>query len=296
MKATKVISTVLLSTLVLGTVSTGVFAEEIPQEINTEAGVGFQSGDGEVTPPVDPENPNPTDPIYPVDPVDPEIEIPTPENKGPLSLDFASKLYFGNQKISTKDQTYFAAAQLFKEDKDSEVYNETTNYVQVTDSRGLIDGKWQLNVSQPNAFTTPITDSEGLAQSKELEGAKIVFTNVNANSEQDTTSAKPHVLQTFTLEKEASFNVTTADNSQNQGFGTWVTRFGTAVTPVDKTNATVEIEGVTVDTEAYDEETHNLNTDIRLEVPGKATKLNQAYTTQLVWSLTDTPANTETTL
>ncbi|MGX7031701.1 WxL domain-containing protein, partial [Vagococcus zengguangii] len=247
-------------------------------------------------PPVDPENPDPTKPIDPVDPTDPTKPIEPPTgNKGPLSLDFASKLYFGNQKISTKDQTYFAAAQLYQDKENPGQYLETTNYVQVTDSRGLIDGKWQLNVSQPNAFTTPITDSEGLAQSKELEGAKIVFTNVNANSEQDTTSAKPHVLQTFTLEKEASFNVTTADNSQNQGFGTWVTRFGTAVTPVDKTNATVEIEGVTVDTEAYDEATHNLNTDIRLEVPGKATKLNQAYTTQLVWSLTDAPGNTEST-
>ncbi|WP_256869283.1 WxL domain-containing protein, partial [Enterococcus thailandicus] len=55
---------------------------------------------------------DPTDPVDPTDPTDPEG--PNPGTNGPLSIDYASSLDFGVQKITSKDQIYFAASQKYK--------------------------------------------------------------------------------------------------------------------------------------------------------------------------------------
>ncbi|MGX6962979.1 WxL domain-containing protein [Vagococcus xieshaowenii] len=289
MKKTKIITTTLLSTLVLGTISatTVVNAEEEVKEYNTNAAVGFEAND-EPAPPVDPENPDPTEPIDPVDPIkptDPEQPGPTP-TVGPLSIDFASTLYFGNQKISTADETYFAAAQLSK--NSDETFDETTNYVQITDSRGLTEGRWELRVSQPSAF---ISDES----KQELSSAKIYFTDIALVSQEGNTSKYP-VLNNdgFFLESGSTEIVATA-NEANQGLGTWVTRFGSKGTLVENEEGKeVEIAGKTVTVKGkYAEQTTKLSPQVRLEVPGAANKVAELYSTKIIWTLSDTPDNGE---
>lgn len=55
------------------------------------------------TNPVDPTNPDPDKPITPVDPTDPTG--PKPGTAGPLSIDYASSLSFGEQTITSKNMT-----------------------------------------------------------------------------------------------------------------------------------------------------------------------------------------------
>ncbi|MEB5953235.1 WxL domain-containing protein, partial [Enterococcus innesii] len=59
-----------------------------------------------------PTNPvDPTDPEKPVDPVDPtDPDGPNPGTNGPLSIDYASSLDFGVNKISNKNEVYYARA------------------------------------------------------------------------------------------------------------------------------------------------------------------------------------------
>ena len=82
----------------------------------------------DVTPPVDPINPDPENPVTPIDPTNPNG--PNPGTAGPLSIDYASSLHFGENKISTKNEVYYAKAQAFTGG------SEGPNYVQVTDNRG----------------------------------------------------------------------------------------------------------------------------------------------------------------
>ena len=92
--------------------------------------------DTDITNPVDPLDPE--KPVTPVDPVDPEKPV-DPGTAGPLSIDFASPLYFGEQQISTVDKVYTADAQPLSDS------TTRPNYVQVTDKRGGEQG-WTLQV------------------------------------------------------------------------------------------------------------------------------------------------------
>ena len=64
----------------------------------------------EPTDPISPTDPDPENPIKPVDPTTPDGK-PEPGTNGPLSIDFASSLYFGTQKITSKTEIYHAALQ-----------------------------------------------------------------------------------------------------------------------------------------------------------------------------------------
>ena len=90
------------------------------------------------TEPVDPENPDPEKPVKPIDPTDPEG--PNPGTQGPLSIDYASSFDFGKNRISNKDQVYFARAQQYQENQ-----KETPNFVQISDNRDA------QNVVKPEA-------------------------------------------------------------------------------------------------------------------------------------------------
>ena len=161
-------------------------AETFPKEYNTEGTITFEAGDNEITPPVDPENPDPTDPVDPIDP-------PGPGTGGALSIDYGSKFKFGTQKISTADQTYYAAPDEMKDG------SKKPTYVQVTDKRGTLAG-WKLTLSQPEQFKT--------ATGEELVGAQLTFTKAEAASMLDE-----KYNRAMNAKKET-------------GVGTWVYRFG----------------------------------------------------------------------
>lgn len=197
--------------------------------------------------PIDPVDPtDPTDPIDPVDPTDPEKPV-DPGTPGPLSIDFASSLDFGTQKITSTDETYTAAAQKAKKGEE-----EITipNYVQVTDNRGTLAG-WTLEVQQMNQFES---------DKNALTGAQVTFTNGQVNSVSE--SARPTSSGSFTLDAETQALSGVMSAKENQGAGTSINAFG------DKTN---------------------METSIKLDVPGSTTKYATEYKTVFNWVLTDAP-------
>ncbi|PEK57850.1 WxL domain-containing protein [Bacillus wiedmannii] len=174
----------------------------------------------EITPPVDPTDPG--TPVGPVDPTDPEG--PNPGTNGPLSIDYASSLDFGKQKITSTDQVYKAAAQKFTD------RGEGPNYAQVTDNRGTETG-WSLQVKQDGQFKS---DS-----GKELTGAEITFKNGVVNTV--SASPKPSVVK-------SSFNLTPEGNGvaenimsaqAGEGAGTYVLAFGDDATAAESIELSV---------------------------------------------------------
>lgn len=247
------ITTVLLgSILISGTALGSIASADEVASRNTTAQIIFEQSD-EITPPVDPTDP--TDPVDPVDPTDPTNPV-EPGTPGPLSLDYASSLNFGTQKITSVDKTYYAAAQKVKDKDGNEV--ERPNYAQISDNRGTLDG-WALSVKQDGQFKT--------ADGKELTGAKITFMNAQIASISESTEPST-VLTGFDLTADgtgAVSNVMAA--GKDEGAGTWVYRFG---------------------------DESNQDQSIKLDVPGKTTKVKDApYKTTIVWSLSDIPGNGE---
>lgn len=201
----------------------------------------------DITDPVDPVDP--TNPVKPVDPTDPTG--PKPGTAGPLSIDYASSLDFGTQKITSKDEVYKAKPQKYL-DKDS---NEKTgpNFVQVTDNRGTETG-WTLQMKQNSQFQT--VDAE------ELTGAEITFKNGNVVTASD--SGKPTGEATIVADPSGALKVVMAA-TDGQGAGTYLLDWGT-----DAATAAESIE---------------------LSVPGSTTKYAKKYSTTFTWVLSDTPGN-----
>ena len=207
----------------------------------------------------DPKNPlDPADknPGKPTDPTQPGGKVPGGTG-GPLSIDFASSLIFGEAEISHEDATYYAKPQTFTQDDGTTV--DRPNFIQVTDKRGTFEG-WTLKVKQENQFA--VKDDP----TKELTGAQLSFTNGNLVSSTDAQYA-PKFQKSFDL-IPGQAQIAPVEAAADQGMGTWIYRFGD-----DK----------------------DMAKSIALSVPGKTPKMAKAYTTALTWSLESTPANTTST-
>lgn len=239
---------------------------------DSKSSVEFKQGTT-VTPPVDPEDPDTSIPVVPIDPTDP-TNPPGPGTGGPLSIDFASSLAFGKQSISSKEETYYAHPQTFASGKTAE------NYAQVTDTRGNFAG-WTLLVATDSQFhldtVDPTVTDEGSAEVGDyLTGAQLVFSGGHVNTEKGTDSSiYPEEVKT------GMYNVSTAATvivsaDKNQGMGTWVYGLGKS-TDYDSTSTT----GDAVATKS----------PITLCVPGATVKKAGTYTTNLNWTLSDTPTN-----
>lgn len=204
--------------------------------------------------PVDPVDPlNPEQPVDPTDPTDPEGK-PQPGTPGPLSIDFASSFNFGDNKITSKDEIYYAGLQKYKDKDTDQELREGPNYVQVTDNRGTLAG-WTLKVKQTKQFETD--------DSHKLDGAKITLTNGNINTVSE--SAPATAVKEITIDKmDADFLVMSA--KKDAGAGTFLTRWGNEDLAQSKKN-------------------------VKLFVPGKAVKKKAQYRTSFVWTLTDVPGN-----
>ena len=221
--------------------------------------------DDAITPPTDPENPDPEKPVNPWDPTTPGNK-PNPGTSGPLSLDYASSLDFGKNKISNKDEVYYVDPQyLWKEDLTG--IDETIarpNYVQITDKRGNNAG-WILTVKQDGQFKHATT------QNKVLTGSEIAFKEGIADS--NIENIIPPKTVDINLVPDAETTFLTAE--KGAGAGTWVERFG-------------EVEEMQVDGK-----TVKKNKAITLSIPGSIPKDAVKYETKLIWSLKDVPANNE---
>lgn len=265
----KLSSTLVLSALALGVATPLVAHADDGGNYNTEAGVTFSQNN---TPsnPVDPDDPNPNDPQHPVDP---DGEDPKKGTDGPLSIDYVSSFDFGNQKISSANQTYYAKAQAYSGDK-----KDSALYAQVTDSRGTGAG-WTLNVTQPTQLTAKTTDSDGGDTTSVLKGAEISINDLSANTQADSEAAAAKAGSNITLAPGNTTNATVMSAAKEAGQGVWVARMGST-------------SALSTDTNTTDGSERTIDKSVSLYVPGTSNKIAKAqYTADLVWQLNDTPAN-----
>lgn len=254
MKYNKLIS--LASVMALGlSMGAGVVsaAETAGGEYTSNGLIQFIPGKNPVDP-VDPLNPEqPVEPTDPTDPTNPDKK-PNPGTSGPLSIDFASSFHFGENTITSKDETYYAKLQKYKDKGTDQDLREGPNYVQVTDNRGTLAG-WTLKVKQTKQFETD--------DSHKLDGAKITLINGNINTVSE--SAPATAVKEIAIDKmDADFLVMSA--KKDAGAGTFLTRWG-------------------------NEDLANSKENVQLFVPGKAVKKKAQYKTSFVWTLTDVPGN-----
>jgi hypothetical protein len=222
------------------------------------ADVATYDSKGSITyqPSTDPTSPvdptDPTNPVTPIDPTDPTKPV-EPGTPGPLSIDFASSFDFGTQKITSTDQVYNAASQKYTD----AAGNETTgpNYVQVTDNRGTIAG-WSLSVTQGAQFSTG-----GTGVGTTLDGAQMILSNGNIKSASATPADKYAAITPLVPGTQSG---TILGATKDNGAGTNLLDFGTSATA---------------------------DSSVKLNVPGATTKLAATYTTDLTWTLSDTPAS-----
>ncbi|MGX7031702.1 WxL domain-containing protein [Vagococcus zengguangii] len=273
----KLINSLLLSSLLLSTVSTVVLADdnEGPVSLSKDASVEFQADDTP-TPPVDPENPDPEKPVIPVEPTDPDPDPEKPVEPGTggeLSIDYVSSFYFGVNKITGKTENYAARAQrVFDETGE---LSDVPNYAQVTDKRGTLAG-WTLSVTQATEFQTSEETPHVLV------GAQLSLNNAYYATKSDV---KDVSLLTGATTLSAGQEVEVLGTSEGQGAGTFTYYMGSS--------DSLEAGTLYVKNEAGEvvpEETM-LNPDVNLKVPGKAVIKTQKYSTDLIWTLKNTPAN-----
>lgn len=222
-------------------------------------GVYESNGLVEFIPNDEPTNPvDPTDPTNPVDPIDPtDPEGPNPGTSGPLSIDYASSLTFGKNKITNKDETYFADAQKLKDG------TFRPNYVQVSDNRGT-NGGWTLTVKQEGQFSNQTT------QNKVLTGS--VLKLVDGVAVSNVTDVTAPITSAITLDPTGAASPV-MNAAAKTGAGTWIDRFGTN-------------EEMTINDEAVQK-----NKAITLDIPGSTPKDAVKYNTKLTWTLADIPDN-----
>lgn len=262
MKRIKLFSVLALSAMAITTLSTTAFAEEAV-EYHSHGVVEFRPNT-DPTDPVDPENPDPENPVDPTDPTNPGGE-PEPGTQGPLSIDYASTFDFGLNKISNKDQTYYARAQHYNDG-----HSDTPDYVQVTDNRGTNSG-WKLTVKESGQLTAT-TDT----LNKVLTGAQITLAHPNVTSNASGVTA-PTAAEDISLNPDGSESVvmTAAEKS---GAGTWEDYWG-------------KVESVQEENEQGTKQDVNITKDVALSVPGSTPKDAVKYQTTLTWTLTDVPNN-----
>lgn len=172
----------------------GAVAEAVLSTDRSDNKVNFTSGEGVITPPVDPTNPdNPISP-NPVDPKDPE-NTGTGQT-GPLSIDYVSNIKFGEHKISGKNISYKAI--------------NINPFVQVTDLRGAGDG-WSLSAKM----------TEFKSGNKVLKGATLALQDgvVKAGSSSNVSLA-PNKSDVLFNNGESELVMSAVDKG---GRGTWLT-------------------------------------------------------------------------
>ncbi|CEG25108.1 MULTISPECIES: WxL domain-containing protein [Peribacillus] len=226
-------------------------------EYNSSGTVKFKPYTG-ITEPVDP-----NDPDKEVKPENPDGTDPNPGTNGPLSIDFASSLDFGENEISNVDQVYYAAPQKVNitDDQGAVTQENRANYVQISDNRGSNAG-WTLKVKQEGQFENDATLNPVLtgSQIKFVDGVPVTnMENVTAPTASDIT-LDPSGAESLVM--------TAAENT---GAGKWLDVFGTVV------NVGGEPK----------------NAAITLSVPGSTPKDAVEYSTKLTWVLTDSPTNND---
>lgn len=249
---------------------------------DSAANVQFVAGTTPVNP-LDPTNPDPTNPKPGLNP-DPVPVVPG------LTIDYASSIDFGQNPVTAK--TIYGQSDKWAAD------GSTTrpDYVQVTDQRGTFAG-WNLTLSQDSQLhltsVDPTKTPEGsdITVGDYLTGATISFTGGYLAADANTYSATnaPTGVSDLTVSNAAQ-NLVTAN--ANTGVGTWIYGIGAG-----KSGSTSDVLGA--NNAAYQENggaqlaatATSTKSPITLTIPASTNVKAAAYTTNLLWTLSDTPTN-----
>ncbi|WP_375179748.1 WxL domain-containing protein [Enterococcus rotai] len=197
----------------------------------------------DITPPMDPTQPDKSTEI-----ISP-IPVP-PGTSGPLSVDFAPHVIFGEHDGSQKNDVYYAKLTRIKKNTDGSE-EEVPNFLQLTDNRGKNAG-WRLTVKQ-NGQLKNSTHS--------LKGAQMSLKNITLLSPNNR--EKPIVVKDVQLDPESDEPVEVSRATETTGKGTWQVMFG--------------------------KDNEESKTSIQVSVPGTTEKKKGNYSTSLTWELIDTP-------
>ncbi|WP_271004824.1 WxL domain-containing protein [Listeria seeligeri] len=185
----------------------------VTSEGDSKASVNFKAGTGIVNP-VDP-----TDPTQPLDPIDPSNPTdPGTGNTGSLTLDYVSSVSFGEQEVSSSEQTYSATSR--------------KPFIQVSDRRGTGKG-WSVT-----ATASSFQDEDDASS---LAGATLSFKNGESASASTTTSS-PTASQNVNLPTDGTSIVKVVSAKETEGKGTWINRwFGATPDDTDSLNDNVKL-------------------------------------------------------
>ncbi|MBQ0137745.1 MAG: WxL domain-containing protein [Kurthia sp.] len=200
-------------------------------------------------------------PVYPLQPNPEKPVIPDtggdskPGTTGPLSIDYISDFQFGNQYISTKNQTYYALPQKYNSGE-----KPTANYVQITDKRGTSAG-WRLTVEQKTAFLA----SSAQSYNSEIKGAELrIFANEGVILSNGS-SKKPTGRNVKLTGAGSSESLVAAE--QGKGEGLWTITLGN----LEEKNSIL------------------VNSGVMLEIPGSSQVDVDEYKCNLIWKLENVP-------
>lgn len=207
--------------ILLGALVLGIFTFSNTQVVNAEE----ESTSTGATITFTGDNTDPTNPVDPTDPDEPGTE-PGTGMEGPLSLDYVPQMAFGSQKITGNVETYDLT--------------DLKPYIQVTDKRGTGAG-WKVSVS--------LTSFENTDASKSFDGV-ITFKNAATATTTGNSSVSPTASDPVTVTSGSSEQKLVGTTANNQGMGTWVTRWfptGSQATTNDSVQLTVNTANVSTD-------------------------------------------------
>jgi len=217
------------------------------------------------------------DPEHPDKAADPGA---TPTTDGPLRFDFVPQLNFWSNKVSDKDQTYFANAQLFLDGTGAR-----GNFVQVSDYRENKSG-WTLQVRQETQLKNETT------KNKELKGAVISLDQSWTNSINDSSFA-PTVSKEVIHINNIGETYDLAQAKAGTGEGTWSIIFGATIDNQqgrkDTLSPRMDQNGQPILDPDFNNQPIYQNNAVSLTVPGKTKKDPVQYETVLTWVLSELP-------
>lgn len=269
-----IISTMLLSSLVLGTTLTAN-AENF--EGKTKGDIQFKDGKGS--------DGGPDDPGDKTDPTDPEVpdEIDPPgdggdKTDGPLRFAYVPNLKFGdNNMIQVKGNSHYYARYTNVVIKDTQKEEKRATFFQVDDVRGGAKG-WKVSLANNGVFETP--------DKKHSMKANLYINDMTIRSNSGI-AEKPTVKNDLVGTELAKYTkISTTDNSgveivtakPGTGFGSWSVRIGSTGNPINQE----------VNNGGKQKEVEERNPAVMLEVLPGMKVTDSVYSTDLIWNLSDT--------
>lgn len=232
MKKNKILMISFSSLVLLGLAVNHVSADT---DVSSNADVGFKANNG---------------PVNPVDPGgDEDIDPNLPPTDGPLSINYASNLVFGQQKKTLEEQVFYASEDTITI-SETGIKKQTPNFVQVTDLRGTATG-WSLLVKQNG----PLKKENGVA----IVGGKLTLSARSIKSVYDFKEVPSGLATNVVLSEDGqSHEIVKAE--AGTGISTWSAYLGNA---------------------------GDLTSGASLTVPNGAVKETGIYSTSLTWVLQD---------